>query len=160
MAVQLIDNVKNKQVQGVTVWLHEHPHPLFPVLQTPTDTNDGLFEDGTKAAEIVGKSSARNAIKICTVSHLTPALEYYTHSKQMKTFQFRLLISQFSCCSTFDTVVSTNFFLTLIRLDPKCLLFEQQQLYCPVISRFIHPAPFGIASLVGFFIIPSIHLQV
>ena len=88
MVVQLTDNVKNKQFQGVTVWFNEHPVSQFQwfyrllnsiyILQTPTNIYEGLFEDGTKAAlhdnlvdllctwltaEIVEKSSGSNAIE-------------------------------------------------------------------------------------------------
>ena len=100
-----------------------------------------------------------NGLLIQNVSHLALAIEYYTH-KHIQAFQLCFLISQYSRCSTVDTVVSPNIFQLWSILMRECLLFEQQQLYCPVISRLVHPAPFGITLLVGFFIIPSVRLQV
>ena len=75
-------------------------------------------------------------------------------------FQFRFLSSQCSCCSTVDTVVSSIFF----NFDPsQCgsvYSLKNNKLYSPFLSRLLHPAPFGITFLVGFFILPSVHLQV
>ena len=57
MAVQLTNNIMKKQCQGVPVRFHEHPRPPFQVSQTPTNTYDNLFEYGTKATGIMGKSN-------------------------------------------------------------------------------------------------------
>ena len=63
IVVQLTNNITKKEHQGVLVQFHECLHPPFQVFQTPTNTYDGLFEDGTKVAAIISDYSARNAIK-------------------------------------------------------------------------------------------------
>ena len=76
MAVQITNNVMKKQHQGVPVWFHIHPCPSFQVLRTPTNTYDGLFEDGKRAAAKINKSLTSNAIKRINCTNLILLLSF------------------------------------------------------------------------------------
>ena len=87
------------------------------------------------------------------MSHLAPAIEYYTLQN----------IRHSSYVSLAVYTPAVHMLLLLISLifwnfDPsQCRsVYTFNNNNCPVVSRLIHPAPFGIPLLVSFLIIPSL----